>query len=516
MKAPDSIIRQLLQRYRWYRVLEIFLTTTGISAMAFSVVWWMSSILMATYAALIIFVVTFPCLVLLYRLHTFNVSDIARYLNQRYITLEHSADLLLMPTDQLTVLQSLQRGKVVSVLQKLYPEISIPHHLQRAIIILMVGATTALIMSSFGSRISVSVIQEKDSTEQMVALPMPAIVQSAEVKITPPAYTGLPSFISKNLMIVAPEGSEVEWKISFSDEVDHAKLIFSGGDSLMLKDRTTKMILTSGFYQLQWESQGKINRSDYYPIEVRSDEPPKIEVLNLPQFTKLKVDDAPIISVGSIMTDDYQLTDASIIATVSKGSGESVKFREEKIKFASPVVIRGKRIQAEQKLNIKKLGLEPGDELYFYVEAFDNKIPVPNRSRTETFFIALEDTTQVEAVADEGLGVDLMPDYFRSQRQIIIDTEKLLKEKNKLTKTVFNATSNELGFDQKTLRLKYGEFLGAHMIGANVTEMIAEVVVARKLETTGHEIIKTVHPHPTMSEAIMEAAAAAYGEVIHI
>ena len=63
---------------------------------------------------------------------------------------------------------------------------------------------------------------------------------------------------------------------------------------------------------------------------------------------------------------------------------------------------------------------------------------------------------------------------------------------------------------------KYGELLGAHLIGANVTEMIAELVMARKLETTGEEIIKAVHPHPTMSEAVMEAAAAAYGEVIHI
>jgi dihydrolipoamide dehydrogenase len=72
------------------------------------------------------------------------------------------------------------------------------------------------------------------------------------------------------------------------------------------------------------------------------------------------------------------------------------------------------------------------------------------------------------------------------------------------------------GFVKLIFDAKYGEFLGAHMIGANVTEMIAEVVVARKLETTGHEIIKSIHPHPTMSEAIMEAAAAAYGEVIHL
>ncbi|TAF67722.1 MAG: dihydrolipoyl dehydrogenase [Cytophagales bacterium] len=72
------------------------------------------------------------------------------------------------------------------------------------------------------------------------------------------------------------------------------------------------------------------------------------------------------------------------------------------------------------------------------------------------------------------------------------------------------------GFVKVIFDAKYGEFLGAHMIGANVTEMIAEVIVARKLETTGHEIIKAVHPHPTMSEAVMEAAAAAYGEVIHL
>jgi len=72
------------------------------------------------------------------------------------------------------------------------------------------------------------------------------------------------------------------------------------------------------------------------------------------------------------------------------------------------------------------------------------------------------------------------------------------------------------GFVKVIFDKKYGEWLGAHMIGSNVTEMIAEVVVARKLETTGHEIIKAVHPHPTMSEAVMEAAAAAYGEVIHL
>ena len=79
-----------------------------------------------------------------------------------------------------------------------------------------------------------------------------------------------------------------------------------------------------------------------------------------------------------------------------------------------------------------------------------------------------------------------------------------------------SASGAKDGFVKLVFDKKYGEILGAHLIGANVTEMIAEIVAIRKLETTGHELIKTVHPHPTMSEAIMEAAAAAYDEVIHL
>src|ERR1035437_357843 len=104
-------------------------------------------------------------------------------------------------------------------------------------------------------------------------------------------------------------------------------------------------------------------------------------------------------------------------------------------------------------------------------------------------------------------------------------TEKQAKEKGfeiKVGKFPYSASGkasaagHKDGFVKLIFDAKYGEILGAHMIGYNVTEMIAELVVARKLEATGHELIKSVHPHPTMSEAVMEAAAQAYGEVIHI
>lgn len=104
-------------------------------------------------------------------------------------------------------------------------------------------------------------------------------------------------------------------------------------------------------------------------------------------------------------------------------------------------------------------------------------------------------------------------------------TEKAAKEAGfdvKVGKFPFSASGKASaagakdGFVKLVFDAKYGELLGGHMIGANVTEMIAEIVAVRKLETTGHELIKTVHPHPTMSEAVMEAAAAAYDEVIHL
>ena len=104
-------------------------------------------------------------------------------------------------------------------------------------------------------------------------------------------------------------------------------------------------------------------------------------------------------------------------------------------------------------------------------------------------------------------------------------TEEQAKEKGyeiKVGKFPFTASGKAQagghtdGFVKVIFDAKYGEWLGCHMIGAGVTDMIAEAVVGRKLETTGHEILKAVHPHPTMSEAVMEAVAAAYDEVIHI
>src|SRR5690606_23679130 len=115
--------------------------------------------------------------------------------------------------------------------------------------------------------------------------------------------------------------------------------------------------------------------------------------------------------------------------------------------------------------------------------------------------------------------------YCTSEIASVGLTEKQAKDKgfdSKVGRFRFTASGkakaggNADGFVKVIFDAKYGEWLGCHMIGAGVTDMIAEAVLGRKLETTGHEVLKAVHPHPTMSEAVMEAVADAYGEVIHL
>ncbi|MEH6681561.1 MAG: dihydrolipoyl dehydrogenase [Sediminicola sp.] len=193
------------------------------------------------------------------------------------------------------------------------------------------------------------------------------------------------------------------------------------------------------------------------------------------------------------------------------------------------------------KTNIENIGLE---EVGIPVDK--DKITVDEFYRTKVAgYYAIGDVTPGQALAHvasaEGIlcvekiaGMHVEPldygnipgcTYCTPEIASVGLTEKQAKEKGyeiKVGKFPFSASGKAKaagtpdGFVKVIFDAKYGEWLGCHMIGAGVTDMIAEAVVARKLETTGHEILKSVHPHPTMSEAVMEAVADAYGEVIHL
>lgn len=461
----------LLRKYKLMRMSEALILSLALALVAFIVPYVFNVSLTGSLALAI----TGGILLFLFRceqLHLFklNAYKITVYLDQHFPSLQNSSDLLLKENEELTGLQQLQKIRTAQAFEELYPSIRLPHRLVQAAGILVVSILAAFTLTSFAPMLTHRADKTKPTEtgiDDSVVPVIPAQVKEATITITPPAYTNLNVQRTESWALTFAEGSTVDWTIEFTASVKNPSLIFSGKDNIPLKTSSAgiyslrKTIHETGFYQLAWTNeQGETKHSDFYKLEVIKDLPPVITVHKLNQFTELEFSSSATVDVQATLADDYGLDNAHIIATVSKGSGESVKFREDKLFFEKPATIRGKHIDATRKLNLAKLGMEPGDELYFYVVAFDTKQPVPNRSRTETYFISLRDTTKQETVVDDGLGVDLMPDYFRSQRQIIIDTEKLLKERKQISKQNFQSKSNELGYDQKVLRLRYGEFLG--------------------------------------------------------
>jgi hypothetical protein len=465
MSTQSPLLKKLSTRYTIMRSVEVLLIALAAGLLVWAITDWIATdtigrtigvTLGAAFAALLSLMRT--------KILSPAAPFLIRHLNNRYPQLQASADLLLADESTLSLIQKIQLARVQSQLQLIYPEIKLPHQLRVASLTLLGSVAISALLMAFQSASKKETDELVNQVQATAADPQAARLNSLQVTIIPPAYTGLVSRKAEDANLNVQQNSKVVWSANFSTAVQ-AWLVFSGRDSIALTEQgkvytAQKIISEAGFYQLAWNSLGKTVYTDFFKIEVIKDQAPQIEITNLEQFTRLKQTDSWSVPVKTNLRDDYGLTDAQIIATVSKGSGESVKFREEKLRFSSPQTISGKQVDANLTMNLHTLGLEPGDELYFYVEVRDNQQPTSNYNRTETYFIAIQDTTQYQTVDEDGLGVDLMPEYFRSQRQIIIDTEKLLKEKKKISVQQFKSTSNELGYDQKVLRLRYGQFMG--------------------------------------------------------
>lgn len=233
------------------------------------------------------------------------------------------------------------------------------------------------------------------------------------------------------------------------------------------------------------------------------------------------------------------MTNASVesVDTSDEGVKAQVKTEKEVVELQADILLSAVGITA----NIENIGLEEVG-----IKTEKGRVVVDEWYRTSVpGYYAIGDILPTQALAHvasaegitcvekiKGLDVERIDygnipgcTYCTPEIASVGLTEKQAKEKGyeiKVGKFPFSASGKATangdtdGFVKVIFDAKYGEWLGCHMIGTGVTEMIAEAVAARKLETTGHEILKTVHPHPTLSEAVMEAVAAAYGEVIHI
>jgi hypothetical protein len=394
---------------------------------------------------------------------TLTPSDISSYLNRTHPELEESTQLLLLPEQSLTLLQRMQVEKIAPSLNDVPPPPEMWQSLKKAWL-LLTGAVLAGILVYIGSRFLSPNEQRKDDTVAAATTTHPETVlpgiASFKVQITPPAYTRNKSRQQQQFTLKVEEGSKVQWEIHTNQKVPQLQLVFNTRDTLHFTptspDSTTwtlqRDVRESGFYQVSLAGHA----SQLYTLEVIPDLPVNVHIITPQQYTTVEPGAAPLVTLSVELQDDYGIKTAGIVATNASGKGESVSFKEQQLSFSASFDGRA-QMNVRKVLDLHALGLHAGDELYFYVKATDNR---GQESRSDMYFISLPDTAELMSLSGMESGVNQVPEYFRSQRQIIIDIEKLLQQQASIPKDSFNLHSNVLGDDQKLLRLRYGKFIG--------------------------------------------------------
>ncbi|ADR20351.1 membrane protein [Marivirga tractuosa DSM 4126] len=386
-------------------------------------------------------------------------QKLIQFLHQKYPELEYSLSIFFKK--DINSLEKLQQTKVFQQLPAIQ-KIAFPISLRSSFILLIFSGL--LYTASFNYQMENPSNNQLTSTENTAEVKVDSAKGSGtktfqyQLSVYPPSYTALKSFewqADKKI----PEGSRLVFKNQGNISFD---LLWQNQYEFKLTDNQSKTFVLnqSAIFQIDYRQKDSLISLKPEILEVKRDEPPILSTNLKENRYEIEWEDLDKhFKLDLSLEDDYGIVSADIIMTLSRGEGEAVKFREMKQALRSV----SNKVQRQLKtvsLPLDTFSLEPGDELYFYFSAKDNKKPKANKGKTDVYFLSIADTVESEPVEYEGFALTNEAEYFKSQRQIIIDTEKLLADKNQISQEEFEQRSNSIGADQKLLRLRYGVFLG--------------------------------------------------------
>lgn len=419
-----------------------------------SLIWlWLSCA-----AGLIVWQVIWP---LWYRAGQYRPLAIAEHFNSQIGMLEHSAHLLLSDAE-LNVLQRIQREKIAKVMvtaeqQGLLKQAMPSIRYKKALLWLAAGIALLLAHAWFEHQ-QRFVVESPDRLEQQ----QPLALLSMSIEVFPPRYTGLSPQTHTKADIQVVEGAKVRWHLRFSDNSKRYRIMlgdkalelaYQGDDQSFVAE---KVVDTTGLYSIASDGQ---QLPGIYSLSVIKDKSPKVRLLEPRQsFIEIEKSGSTEFTVKATVEEDYGVKQVQILASLAKGSGEAVKFRDSRFEFDKVSLEQTKTIYHKH-WDLKSLGMESGDEIYFTVIATDNKPGGGQQGRSNTVIVRWLDD-EPETVLADGVQLNYMPEYYRSQRQIIIETEQLIADKSSLEVVRFNQLSGELGQAQGDLKLRYGQYLG--------------------------------------------------------
>jgi hypothetical protein len=392
-------------------------------------------------------------------------AALARRLDALSPTLEDSAALLWREPGALTPLQQLQRERLESRLANVDVDVRPPWP-HRAILASAVAAFALFVLAAAwpGVREHVDARQEKSAAANKAA----AGLVSAQLAITPPAYTGLPPRSDTALDAKVPQDSTLAWRLHFDAEPQAAHLAFHDGSRVDLHHdggdwMGERTLAASSLYRIELDGAPPLG-DDLHRIDVVADRA-AIRIV-VPDKTLSEYDGAQKTwPLEFEADDDYGIAKAELSVTHAQGDGENIKFDERTIALDGDALDGARRQRYRHALDLGALSLAKGDEVVVRLVVTDNRVPKPNVTRSPSLILRWPADASKDSSGLDGIAQKTMPAYFRSQRQIIIDTEALLADKPALDDAKFLARSDAIGVDQKILRLRYGQFLGEESEG---------------------------------------------------
>ena len=388
----------------------------------------------------------------------------ARQLDAQRPDLEDSTALLLTDPASLTRLQQLQRARVARRLDDSAPPDLRPSWPGRALALgwTLSAAFAAAALLATRQPIAIAPAESPPATAGETAAGEPRLVER-RLDIEPPAYTGLPARREDALDAKLPTGATVRWRLRFEPEPASVELVFHDGSRTMLVHdagswTAQRTMERSALYRVALGGSGSEAGRPLHRLEVTPDRPPAIRVVTPSQSVTLHEPGQRRWLVEFEVGDDYGLGPARLHVTFAQGGGDNVTVTERSLPVRGEGDLRLRRYT--HRLDLASLGLAAGDDVIVHLGVDDNRRPVPNSARSSSLILRWPPSSGTETAGTEGIVKQTMPAYFRSQRQVIIDTEALVAERRRLDPGRFVNRSDAIGVDQRLLRLRYGQFLG--------------------------------------------------------
>ena len=395
------------------------------------------------------------------RLKPLDRRWLVRQLDARIPGADDSLDLLLLAPENPGPLVRLQQQRLRERLREApLPDLRDAYPWSRLALAWLSAAIAGGLLSWQPWQASSSPVHAKDANAGAADIARASF--EARLHIEPPRYTGLRASDDSSPEVRLPEGSQLRWALRFGTEPSAVSLQFHDGASLALQRQGEawigeRRVEASTLYRVVAAGAG-IDEQRLYRLDVIPDRAPEI-VVRAPQQTLNQLGaEQSEWALAFEARDDYGLGSAELSISLAQGSGEQIEVREQKRVLDGRGDSRERRYG--QTLDLKALGFAQGDDLIVRLSVSDNREPAPNVSRSASFILRWPAEVSEQGEGLQGVAQKAMPAYFRSQRQIIIDTEALIAQRSGLGESEFEKKADAIGVDQKMLRLRYGQFLG--------------------------------------------------------